>query len=106
MAGALQASDFVWDVVGDVHGHNAKLETLLAHMGYSCTEGLWSHPQRRVLFAGDLVDRGPAQYATVTTARRMVEAGAARIVMGNHEYNALAYATPDPDEPEIGRAHV
>jgi hypothetical protein len=31
--------------------------------------------------------------------RRMVEAGSARCVMGNHEFNAIAWATPDPEHP-------
>jgi hypothetical protein len=29
----------------------------------------------------------------------MVDAGAAQIVMGNHEFNAVLYATEDPDRP-------
>jgi hypothetical protein len=29
----------------------------------------------------------------------MVEAGAAQCVMGNHEFNAIAWATPDPENP-------
>jgi hypothetical protein len=30
--------------------------------------------------------------------RAMIDAGAARAVMGNHELNAIAWATPDPDD--------
>lgn len=33
-------------------------------------------------------------------ARAMVEAGTALAVMGNHEFNAVAWATPDPDNPD------
>jgi hypothetical protein len=29
----------------------------------------------------------------------MVDAGSARCVLGNHEFNAIAWATPDPDAP-------
>ena len=29
----------------------------------------------------------------------MVSAGSARIVLGNHEFNAIAFATPDPANP-------
>jgi len=29
----------------------------------------------------------------------MVEAGAARCILGNHEFNAIAWVTPDPDRP-------
>lgn len=33
------------------------------------------------------------------TARRMVEAGSALAVMGNHEFNAMAWHTEDPERP-------
>jgi hypothetical protein len=42
---------------------------------------------------GDLIDRGPANIAAATIARQMVEEGTARIVMGNHEFNAIAFHT-------------
>jgi hypothetical protein len=36
----------------------------------------------------------------------MVELGSARIVMGNHEFNAISYATPNPETPgEFMRPH-
>ncbi len=47
-----------------------------------------------------------AQLATVDLVRGMVEAGAAQCIMGNHEFNAIAWATPDPDKPgEFLRPH-
>lgn len=96
-----------YDIIGDVHGHAAELEALLARMGYERDGSVWRHSLRQVVFVGDLVDRGPAQLGTIEIARAMVEAGAARIVMGNHEYNALAYATPNPAVPdEFLRRHT
>jgi len=35
----------------------------------------------------------------VNIARRMIDAGTALAVMGNHELNAIAWHTPDPDDP-------
>jgi len=55
---------------------------------------------RTAVFVGDLIDRGPNQVDTVRTVRSMVDAGSAVMLMGNHEFNALAYATRDPDDPE------
>jgi hypothetical protein len=46
-----------------------------------------------------LIDRGPKQLATIDLVRRMVEAEAARCIMGNHEFNAIAWATPDRSRP-------
>jgi hypothetical protein len=39
------------------------------------------------------------QVRSVNIARRMVDAGAALAVMGNHELNAIAWHTPDPNDP-------
>ena len=87
------------DIIGDVHGQFDKLVALLTRLGYRDTGGAWRHPDRSVVFVGDLIDRGPKQLATVDLVRGMVEAGSARCVMGNHEFNAIAWATADPELP-------
>src|SRR3981081_3733406 len=86
-------------VIGDVHGQYDKLVALLRHLRYHDTGGGWRHPDRTAVFVGDLIDRGPRQAATVDLVRRMVDACAARCILGNHEFNAIAWATPDPDRP-------
>jgi hypothetical protein len=88
-----------YDVIGDVHGHADKLEGLLQQMGYEQRDGAWADPQRQAIFVGDLIDRGPHQRRTVDLARAMVDAGSAQMVLGNHEFNAIAWATPDPEAP-------
>ncbi|RUR30697.1 metallophosphoesterase [Vreelandella nanhaiensis] len=85
-----------YDLIGDVHGCGATLVALLEKLGYREQGGVYQHPQRKVIFLGDLIDRGPRIRLAVTVARRMVEAGEAYIVMGNHEHNALAYTHPAP----------
>lgn len=87
------------DVIGDVHGEADMLEGLLRQMGYVERAGAWRHDRRRAVFVGDLVDRGPQQARSVRIARAMADAGSAHIVVGNHEFNAVAFATPDPDAP-------
>jgi hypothetical protein len=87
------------DVVGDVHGQFDKLVGLLRHLGYRETSGAWRHQNRTAIFVGDLIDRGPKQLATIELVRAMVDAGSARCVMGNHEFNAIAWVTPDPEHP-------
>jgi hypothetical protein len=88
-----------YDIIGDVHGHADKLVRLLAALGYRERGGLWGHPERSAIFVGDLIDRGPAQRATVNIVRAMVDTGSARCIMGNHEFNAIAWNTPDPEHP-------
>jgi hypothetical protein len=82
------------DVIGDIHGHLPRLEALLMKLGYEHRNGSWRHPERSALFMGDLIDRGPEQIGTIDTVRRMVDDGNAICLMGNHEYNAIGYATP------------
>lgn len=94
-----------YDIIGDIHGHAEPLERLLAEMGYRERAGAYRHPSRQVVFVGDLVDRGPAQPRVVEIARSMVEAGSAQIVMGNHEFNAIAWATWDDARGDWCRPH-
>ena len=85
------------DIIGDVHGHADALEALLKTLGYRRKAGAWRHPNgRRAAYLGDLIDRGPRQHDTLATVRAMIEAGSALVVMGNHELNAIAFATPNP----------
>lgn len=88
-----------YDVIGDVHGNVEKLVALLKNMDYEIVDGVWRHPTRTAIFAGDLIDRCKNQLAVLTIVRNMVNAGAALVIMGNHEYNAIAYHLPDPLAP-------
>ena len=94
-----------FDVIGDVHGHAHRLQHLLARMGYTERHGVWAHSNRTAVFLGDLIDRGPGQLDTLQTVRAMVETGSAQIVLGNHEFNAVAYATHDPERDDYCRSH-
>ncbi len=87
----------LYDIIGDLHGHADALTALLAKLGYREKDGAWRHPDSMAIFVGDFIDRGPRQVTTVMTVRRMVDAGSALAVMGNHELNAIAWFLPDPD---------
>ena len=87
-----------FDIIGDTHGHGSELKALLCDLGYSRQLGGYRHPDRKVVFVGDFVDRGPAMGEVVEIARAMVDAGDALAVMGNHEYNAIAFHTLRPGE--------
>lgn len=82
-----------YDLIGDVHGCGLALKLLLARLGYSKKKGVYCHPTRKVVFLGDIIDRGPRIREALHLVRDMVEAGHAHIVMGNHEYNYLSYCT-------------
>jgi protein phosphatase len=88
-----RADDGPFDIIGDVHGCYDELLALLQSLGYQSDDisGM-RHPEgRRPIFLGDLVDRGPKIVATVDLARRMVAAGQALCVPGNHDVKLARY---------------
>jgi protein phosphatase len=86
-----------FDVIGDIHGCRAELEALLAELGYRITRdqagrAVGAHrDDRRVIFLGDLVDRGPDTPGVLRLVMGMTAAGDAFCVNGNHE-NKLSRA--------------
>lgn len=81
-----------FDVIGDVHGCRSELETLLGELGYEIDRDEQGRPTdarhplgRRVVFVGDLVDRGPDVVGVLRLAMGMVASGNALAVPGNHE---------------------
>lgn len=79
--------DGLLDVLGDVHGEIDPLNELLQRLGY---DAVGRHPtSRRLIFLGDLGDRGPESPAVIEQVRRLVESGRAQCVLGNHELNLL-----------------
>ena len=83
----------MYDIVGDIHGHAVELKKLLAKMGYQSDGYAYQHPSRKIVFVGDFIDRGPDNLGAIQIAKATVEAGNGFAVMGNHEYNAIAYHT-------------
>ena len=95
----------MYDIVGDIHGYADELELLLTKLGYQRINTVWQHPTRVLISVGDLIDRGPQQKRTVEIIRSMQEHGSAIVIQGNHEFNAIAYATYDANEKPL-RAHT
>ncbi|WP_280457886.1 polynucleotide kinase-phosphatase [Nocardia carnea] len=81
-----------FDVIGDIHGCRAELETLLGTLGYLIDRDEAGravgarHPGgRTAVFVGDLVDRGPDTPGVLRLVMGMVTSGDALCVTGNHE---------------------
>ena len=89
----------MYDLIGDIHGYADELVQLLEVLGYEKAQGVYRHPERKVIFLGDFIDRGPKIRQVLEIVRPMIEEGKALAVMGNHELNDLAYHTEDPDLP-------
>ena len=85
-----------FDLIGDVHGCIDELVALIGALGWSLssTDGLWqaAHPeQRKLLFLGDLVDRGPASHEVLRLVMDLVDQGVALCLPGNHEAKLLRH---------------
>ncbi|PHN03611.1 polynucleotide kinase-phosphatase [Flavilitoribacter nigricans] len=88
-----------FDIIGDVHGCFAELQELLRTLGYRITKhrdrqknfGYTVKPpaNRKAIFVGDLVDRGPASNEVLRLVMSMQEAGNALVVCGNHDDKLL-----------------
>lgn len=78
------------DIIGDIHGCFDEMVLLLKKLGYSVDESAdgytISHPAgRKVVFVGDLVDRGPKTPEVLRLVMSATRAGAAYCVAGNHD---------------------
>lgn len=95
-----------YDLIGDIHGCAVTLERLLQQLDYRKVRGVYQHASRRVVFLGDVIDRGPRIREALLLVHSMVERGSAEIVLGNHELNALLYFTKAKDTSEYLRSHT
>lgn len=87
-----------FDIIGDVHGCFEELVELLGELNYrvECMERdgdrfyQVTHPEdRRVIFIGDLVDRGPNSPEVLRLVMSMAETGIGLCVPGNHDDKLL-----------------
>jgi protein phosphatase len=88
-----------FDIIGDVHGCFDELYTLLGQLGYEISQAADAapatgyevrHPEgHKVVFLGDLVDRGPRIPDVLRLVMSMVESGAALCVPGNHDVKLM-----------------
>src|SRR3546814_16802296 len=81
------------DIIGDIHGELTSLLTLLVHLGYN-SQG--QHPEnRKLVFVGDLCDRGPDSVGVIQLVRHLVKQNHAWAILGHHEINLLNGAFQD-----------
>ncbi|MCF0224706.1 MAG: metallophosphoesterase [Fibrobacter sp.] len=82
-----------FDFIGDIHGHYEELRALLKKLGYVESANTFRYPgnERRVIFLGDYIDRGPNVRNTLNLVRSMRDSGSAIALMGNHEFNMLSF---------------
>ena len=78
-----------FDIIGDIHGCFDEAKQLLEKLGYVINKKdkyLLSHSSnRRIIFVGDLVDRGPNSPEILRLVMDCVASGVAFCVNGNHD---------------------
>ncbi|MGF1692378.1 metallophosphoesterase [Photobacterium kagoshimensis] len=93
---ALKASTEMLFFIGDIHGQNDKLDSLLIEADFLYEDrALSSYAHSQIVFLGDLIDNklgnGAEHIATLQKVKALVDAGDAFCVMGNHEFNAIGW---------------
>lgn len=87
-----------FDIIGDIHGCYDELRTLLAKLGYTIQKtdqpenygySIEAPENRKVIFVGDLVDRGPKSPEVLKLTMAMVQSDKAFCVPGNHDVKLL-----------------
>lgn len=77
-----------FDIIGDVHGCMIELRELLTKLGWDLSP--LSHPDnRKLVFVGDLVDRGPDSVGALKFVMNAVAEGKALCVPGNHDIKLM-----------------
>ena len=84
-----------FDIIGDVHGCFDELQELLLNLGYTVNRvdeteknfgfSVLAPENRKAIFVGDLVDRGPDSPNVLRLVMSMVNSGVAFCVPGNHD---------------------
>ena len=65
-----------YDLIGDVHGHFDLLERLVEKLGYTRTRRGYEHREdRKLVFVGDLINRGPDSLSVLKTVKETWEEG-------------------------------
>ena len=102
------------DIIGDIHGELPALCSLIKSLGYD-SDG--NHPDdRRLVFVGDLVDRGLNSIGVVRLVKKLIDNGKAQCIIGNHELNILMgsrregngwfFGSPHGDDQKIFKSVV
>ena len=90
-----------YDLIGDVHGHMDLLSLLVEKLGYVRKGMAWEHPQgRKLVFVGDLINRGPDSAGVLKLVRKTWEEGNAYVALGNHEFGILQMSSMDKNLPD------
>jgi protein phosphatase len=80
-----EVSNLKYDIIGDIHGCFDEYQQLAEKLGYEWNNGLPRHKDaRKLVFLGDLTDRGPASIQVIEHVYQLVQNNLALYSPGNH----------------------
>ncbi len=89
-----------YDIIGDVHGCSDALRRLCDALDY---DAQFYHPEgRRLVFLGDLIDRGPDSLGILSLVSRLVSRGRALLTLGNHDDALRRWLCGEPVDTSKG----
>jgi hypothetical protein len=81
----------LYDIIGDLHGQAELLIRLLKKQAYRQGAEGWKHPDRKAIFLGDFINKGPESRKVLSIVMQMVEHKNAYAIVGNHELKLLFF---------------
>ncbi|ABV36879.1 conserved hypothetical protein [Shewanella sediminis HAW-EB3] len=95
--------------IGDLHGQYQKLIDLLEQLDFNLDDSSSNAEFSKLVFMGDLIDNKPEnavqQVETLELVKSLVDSGHAYCLLGNHEFNAVCWASAHPLTDEPLRTH-
>ena len=91
------------DIIGDIHGEIDALQNLIQILGYDRDGN--HNENRKLIFVGDLCDRGLDSVAVIKLVKHLVDNGNAQCVLGNHELNILIHSKREGNGWFFGSPH-
>lgn len=86
------------DLIGDVHGHSTELKSQLTKMVFQELNGVWQQAKHTVIFFGCWCGSWVGKLEVVHVTNAIIETSKAKTVMGNHEFNAVPWVTPESNK--------
>lgn len=92
----------MYDFIGDVHGCMDELWDLLKILGYRRDMVIYPRQDRKLVFVGDLNDRGPKSVDVLRVVMGLCKEGTALAVTGNHDDKLRRFLKGNKVQPKHG----
>ena len=98
------------DIIGDTHGLFSEVISLMDNIGwkYDSYNHILKHsdPERKIMFLGDVLDRGPDSLKLLKMVNNMVDKNLAYFILGNHEDKLINLYSKYKTDGTVGRKSV